>query len=60
MEERNINPRLTILCDAGSGGSKEYADISRLCGMRSAKNGEAGDVCLDFVTQLTLFLLSCV
>ena len=27
MEERNINPRLTILCDAGSGGSNEYADI---------------------------------
>ena len=60
MEERNINPRLTILCDAGSGGSNEYADISRLCGMRSAKKTATRAMYVWILSLNWLFLLSCV
>lgn len=55
MEERNINPRLTILCDAGSGGAKEYADISGLCGMRSAKKRQRGRCVFGFCHSIDSF-----
>lgn len=55
MEERNINPRLTILCDAQSGGSNEYADISRLCGVRSAKKRRRGLCMFGFCHSIDSF-----
>lgn len=46
MEERNINPRLTILYDAGSGGAKEYADIFEIMRYAQRKKTATRAMCV--------------